>query len=318
MASSDFWRDLALQFRKIPNSFALMATLNVDVETGRTHWTLAGEPTSMDEFNALAARGAREVTYQGGISLIDAWLNFLRENEPVFKPADPVIGMKADGSGPRHFLPGMIHEVATHSARLCKKLETRAIQQEFEDKQRDNPENWSPLHRQVEAFQQIKGLLNGPHLNLPESLVRETLAQTLGIKPEEVTLRQITHAVAELLPSYPAITMIPTKPIPPPANENPDYPMRSEIVSAAHSDQTPEDAKSENKPIGVQIDDLRQEARLTVERLAELLDLDRTNVVRHLTDKSKPHLSNLGTYERVFSELLKREVVIQYKPPKRP
>src|SRR6266567_7909098 len=41
-------------------------------------------------------------------------------------------------------------------------------------------------------------------------LVRTVLAQQYGIKPEEVTWKQIRSAVAELLPVYPAITLVPS------------------------------------------------------------------------------------------------------------
>ncbi len=74
----------------------------------------------------------------------------------------------------------------------------------------DDPNNWSPLRRYFEAFKGIKKLLTGPHETIPEDLVRMVLAQQYGIKPEEVTWKQIRSAVAELLPVYPAITLVPS------------------------------------------------------------------------------------------------------------
>jgi hypothetical protein len=73
----------------------------------------------------------------------------------------------------------------------------------------DDPKNWSVLRRRFEAFRSIKKLLTGPHETIPEALVRSALAEELGIKAEEVTIEQIIHAVARLLPQYPAITVIP-------------------------------------------------------------------------------------------------------------
>ena len=78
----------------------------------------------------------------------------------------------------------------------------------------DDPKSWSPLRQQVEAFRKIKQLVTGPRERIPEALVRDTLAQQYGIKPEEVTWKQIRFEVAGLLPFYPAITVVPSKPVP--------------------------------------------------------------------------------------------------------
>jgi hypothetical protein len=76
----------------------------------------------------------------------------------------------------------------------------------------DDPKSWSPLRQQVEAFRRIKQLVTGPHERIPEALIRNTLAQQYGIKPEEVTWKQIRFEVAGLLPYYPAITVMPSEP----------------------------------------------------------------------------------------------------------
>jgi hypothetical protein len=78
----------------------------------------------------------------------------------------------------------------------------------------DDPKNWSPLRRRFEAFKKIKELITGPHEIIPEALVRDAIAEQLGIKPEEVTWQQIRFEVAGLLPYYPAITVVPSEPIP--------------------------------------------------------------------------------------------------------
>jgi hypothetical protein len=74
----------------------------------------------------------------------------------------------------------------------------------------DDPKDWSPLHAQVAAYKKIKELMEGPHEEIPEALVRRTLAQQFGIKPEEVTWKQIQFEVTGLLPYYPAITLVPS------------------------------------------------------------------------------------------------------------
>lgn len=73
-------------------------------------------------------------------------------------------------------------------------------------------ENWSPLHRQVEALRKIQELMTGPKQRIPEALVRRTLADQYGCEPEEVTTKQIIFEVSGLLPFYPAIELVPSKP----------------------------------------------------------------------------------------------------------
>lgn len=89
----------------------------------------------------------------------------------------------------------------------------------------------------------------------------------------------------------------------------------SEITPAPPAPEPP--GLSETETLGEQLDRLRKECRFTVEELAEKVGLDPTSVHRHLADKSVPHLSNLGAYERVFSKKLGRKIVIEKTPVKR-
>jgi hypothetical protein len=75
-----------------------------------------------------------------------------------------------------------------------------------------NSQDWSPLHRFIEAGKEIKKLMEGPHQEIHETIVRQVIAQQVGIKPEEVTWKQIQFEVSGLLPYYPAITLIPSAP----------------------------------------------------------------------------------------------------------
>lgn len=59
-----------------------------------------------------------------------------------------------------------------------------------------------------------------------------------------------------------------------------------------------------SKPIGTQIDDLRKECRLTVEELADALDVDPRSVYRHLSGKADPRSRHLAAYEKLFSQKL--------------
>jgi hypothetical protein len=77
----------------------------------------------------------------------------------------------------------------------------------------NDPQNWSPLHCQVEAFNKLRDLMTGPKQRIPESLVRRTLAEQHGCQPDDITSRQINLEVASLLRYYPAIELIPTEPV---------------------------------------------------------------------------------------------------------
>lgn len=77
----------------------------------------------------------------------------------------------------------------------------------------NDPENWSPLHCQVEAFNKLRDLMTGPKQRIPESLVRRTLAEQHGCQPEDITARQINLEVASLLRYYPVIELIPLEPV---------------------------------------------------------------------------------------------------------
>lgn len=66
-----------------------------------------------------------------------------------------------------------------------------------------------------------------------------------------------------------------------------------------------------------QIEQLRQQCRLTVEDLAEELAVDPRSVFRHLSGESIPRSRHIAAYERVFSDRLKTKVVINQTSGKR-
>jgi hypothetical protein len=91
--------------------------------------------------------------------------------------------------------------------------------------QEDDQGNWSTLRRRVEAYKAMKALLNSPKEEIPETVVREALAEQYGVKPEDVTWKQIQFEVSGLLQYYPAIHLIPAPAaaqIAPEANPIPD------------------------------------------------------------------------------------------------
>lgn len=87
-------------------------------------------------------------------------------------------------------------------------------------------------------------------------------------------------------------------------------PRSRSIVSASETVSIPES-------VGEQLRHLRDECRMTTEKLAEEVGVDPATVYRHISGKMRPHLPTIGTYERVFSKLLNRKVVIQITPSKR-
>jgi hypothetical protein len=117
--------------------------------------------------------------------------------------------------------------------------------------------------------------------------------------------------------------------------------MKDEIESASNSLQLtqaqqrlletefffPEEKATRSKPstipdtpakkpdtLGAQINRLREECRLTEEELAEKVDMDIRSVQRHLANEVIPYARNLLVYERVFSKLLNRQIVIRKMP----
>jgi DNA-binding transcriptional regulator YiaG len=68
---------------------------------------------------------------------------------------------------------------------------------------------------------------------------------------------------------------------------------------------------------GQEIEQLRQECDLTIEELAGQLEIDPTNVARHIRGESTPSRMNRRKYECVFSKLLKRNISISKTQPKR-
>jgi hypothetical protein len=71
---------------------------------------------------------------------------------------------------------------------------------------------------------------------------------------------------------------------------------------------------SQADSVGAQINRLREECHLTEEELAEKIEMDIRSVQRHLTNETTPYARHLRVYERMFSNLLKRQVVIRKMP----
>ena len=74
---------------------------------------------------------------------------------------------------------------------------------------------------------------------------------------------------------------------------------------------------NQEESISVQIDRLREECNLTVEELAEALQIEPRSVYRHLSGKSIPRKKQIRRYQEIFSERTGRVVSILQTSGKR-
>jgi len=72
----------------------------------------------------------------------------------------------------------------------------------------------------------------------------------------------------------------------------------------------PSPSTPKRETVATQINRLREECHLTAEELAEKIGIEPRSVQRHLAGSSVPHGRHVRAYERVFSNLLNRQVVI--------
>ncbi|HEV2232641.1 MAG TPA: hypothetical protein VGV68_04460 [Terriglobia bacterium] len=253
---SEFWRNIADEFRSIPKSWWLSADrIRISGSDTPERWRLTGNAASIGAFDALARRAATKIATSEPSDLLILWLDTLRQDSSVIRTIN-----QPTGETGKPILVATINKVGEVSARYCKKLEADAIQAEFEEQQRNDPKNWPPILAQFEAFKKLKQLTSGPHEQVPEALVRITLAQQLSIRPEEVTAKQINLSVADLLPYYPAITLAPSANQPKQASARMRKKRKSRKIKRSPKDMTRSELllayKREGREAGVKITDL--------------------------------------------------------------
>jgi DNA-binding XRE family transcriptional regulator len=86
---------------------------------------------------------------------------------------------------------------------------------------------------------------------------------------------------------------------------------RNAIRSSEVAPLVPE-AKPET--IGAQIKRLRHECKWTIQELADVIDIDERTIRRHEADDVQPYDRTVRAYERVFSNELKRKILIGNMP----
>lgn len=218
MDDSDFWRELAERFRLLAaeRDYEFLWAEWTSFDGGTTEWKLDGNFTFKSRFRALAVRAARKLE-PNALELLEAWLDSLRKERPD-------VLHQLNGSGPGHVCEIFKHLCAA-SADLCSVHEALAIEAEqrtrVAEAQRNDPKNWPPLLRELETLESIKSLHAAPAKEISEVVVRSLIARREGVKPEEVSHKQIQFEIAGLFQHYgpkinlvsPDLTQLP-KPIP--------------------------------------------------------------------------------------------------------
>jgi hypothetical protein len=218
MADPAFWRELAATFLQIPGHDLIRADGQYTVGSGEAWtWRLAGSINDFirNTFESLATRGAFEIAPAGTTDLANAWLEAIRKERINFRSEQGGTEVDEEGREGRQYVLGTINGVCEASATLCRILEKRAIQAEFEQKQRADPKNWPYVRQRYETFKQIKELISGPREKVSETFLRNALAEQYGINPEEVSKKQIQLGLADLGRHYHAISLVPSEPTQP-------------------------------------------------------------------------------------------------------
>jgi len=320
MADSEFWRKLAEEFRSLPDVCKyLRADRQQIIGQREPQWTLVGTVGAKVNFQTLAMQGATELQSSSSTPLLTVWLEALTKQEGAdFRHETIATELNSDGSPRLQRATTSLFALPQTSANLCKSLESDALQVEAEEKRRNDPRNWSALRQQFEAFKGIKKIITGPHETITEAFVRESIARQHGIKPDEVTWKQIQFEVSGLLREYPAITYLPSRPVTSLSEPPPDAPSASKTEQNETAKIVPESLTAQVETIAKQIQKLRLECNWTIEKLAAKTGFDEKTVKRHLSGRMMPRLGNLTVYEQAFSKALNRQVVIEKTPPKRP
>jgi hypothetical protein len=217
MADSGFWRELAEQFESVDDPFGYVrANWRDDFDSGRPLWkidTPVGDPKPAlrAKCESLVRRGGKGIDPSRD-SLV-AWCEELRKRKINMDRTGTTL--LTNNSGSQIYVShGTIVGLVEASSALCWSLESEALETERiaaeDEKRRSDPTNWPEIVQQYEVFKSIKGLISGPHENIPEDVLRNLAAQQDGITPEEVTFDRLRFAVTQLFQRYPAITLVPT------------------------------------------------------------------------------------------------------------
>jgi hypothetical protein len=136
MLDSDFWRELAAQFLNLYSGCdPLWAHWQHQLGSpvADDTWTRYGTALLLSQFEPLARRGATRIAHEGISDLLHAWLDALRRESINF---EVLVAQPIKEPGGPSWMMGRIVRLCEASANYCKKLESQAVQAEFEAKQR--------------------------------------------------------------------------------------------------------------------------------------------------------------------------------------
>lgn len=164
MANSAFWRDLAVQFSALRDKRRLGAGG-------------ANDSMFISALETLAMRGASEIAVAGASDLLHIWLEELRKEGLPFQSSGQSNEVLSEAEYSKSIYKGFIDGLCEASATFCKRREAQAVQAEFEEKQRNNPKNWSQL-------QTREGEVTGALLSSYRSEIKRAILMQLALKPK--------------------------------------------------------------------------------------------------------------------------------------
>jgi hypothetical protein len=209
MELSDFWRELAKEFRALPDPDGLLyvkwksergSPFEWSVETTKVVW---GGDSARAQFIVLAARGGAEVDNPNNRDLLSAWFDALTKETMTTEFGSSAETLE-DGRPARTW--GKIHRICEASATFCHKLTYRALEAKriakAEQDQNDDPRQRPLIVQRRETLKSIRQVHTGLCEEIPEAFVRDTLAGEYGVKPEDVTVQQIQDTLPVFIGHY--------------------------------------------------------------------------------------------------------------------
>jgi hypothetical protein len=198
MVNSDFWRELAISFKSVPDFYEFTAYRHY---YGELHYFLPTSivepewkfplaiPPALAEFRAMATRGATMLPPLPTGDLAVRWLEALwkEATEGPVRSGIPILGK--DRTGKLTELRGTIPRAFEASSSLCRKFESEELQAEFEEKQRNEPRDWSAFRHRVKAQETVSKAQPEPEPAKPTTKPDAATASTP--KPTDTVAAQI-------------------------------------------------------------------------------------------------------------------------------
>ena len=208
MATSEFWRNLAKEFRSVRIEKAFCwAEWNSPGEGAPTGWILADHHPFKIEFTTLAFRAGQALKPDAPNPLC-AWLDALKEhNPPCLKPKDKSrdTGVRSADGKELRWVAGEVYDLLAASADFCKDLELGAILTETktaaEERELNDPANAFPIDDVPAPVTQPQATETIGHeierLRTESRITVELLSELVDLDPSTVS----RHQTGDLKPS---------------------------------------------------------------------------------------------------------------------